>query len=61
MDQGATSHQPTFASFYFNRFELQLLIERAGLEVLDLWGSHDRRPLSLSSYNMIFVARGPST
>lgn len=42
---------------YFNRFELQLLIERAGLVVRDVWGSHDRRPLGPHSYNMIFITK----
>jgi ubiquinone/menaquinone biosynthesis C-methylase UbiE len=46
---------------YFNCFELQLLIEQAGFEVLDLWGSHDRQPPGPGSYNMIFVAAQPTS
>jgi hypothetical protein len=43
-------------SHYFNRFELQLLIEEAGFAVKHLWGDHRRNPLGPRSYNMIFVA-----
>jgi ubiquinone/menaquinone biosynthesis C-methylase UbiE len=42
---------------YFNRFELQLLIEQAGFIVRNLWGSHDKQPLGPRSFNMIFVAQ----
>lgn len=42
---------------YFNRSELQLLIEQAGFTVRDVWGGSDRQPLGSRSFNMIFVAQ----
>jgi len=42
---------------YFNRFELQLLIEQAGFTIRDLWGGPDRHPLGPRSHNMVFVAQ----
>ena len=47
----------TARNHYFNRFELQLLIERACFVVGPLWGSHDKEPLAPGSYSMIFAAR----
>ncbi len=46
-------------SRYFSRFELELLFEGAGLEVMHLWGGYDRQPFSASSRSMIFVCRKP--
>ena len=46
----------THCTHYFNRFELQLLIEQARFTVRDLWGDHNRQPLGSRSTNMIFVA-----
>lgn len=43
-------------SHYFGHFELQLLIEQAGFDITDLWGTQGRQPLGSRSYNMIFVA-----
>ena len=42
---------------YFTPLELRLLLESAGLEVVEVWGGHDKRPLRRDSDNMIFVAR----
>lgn len=42
---------------YFNRFELQLLIEGAGFQAEHLWGSHRSEPFTADSESMIFVAR----
>lgn len=47
----------TARNHYFGRFELQLLIEQAGLVVRDLWGGHNRQSLGPRTYNMIFVAK----
>lgn len=42
---------------YFTRFELQLLIEGAGLTVRDVWGGYDRSHLRSDSQKMILVAQ----
>jgi ubiquinone/menaquinone biosynthesis C-methylase UbiE len=42
---------------YFNRFELQLLIESAGFRLEHLWGGHRREPFTADSESMVFVAR----
>ena len=42
---------------YYNRFELQLLIEQAGFAVRDVWGGYVRQPLGPRSYSMIFAAQ----
>jgi len=41
---------------YFNRFELELLMEKAGFAVRHLWGSFDRQAFNSNSNSMIFVA-----
>lgn len=46
-------------SHFFGRFELQLLLEQGGFEVLYLWGSYDRQPFTGSSRSMIFVGKKP--
>lgn len=46
----------TSRQHYFNRFELQLLIEQAGFTIRDLCGGHDGQSLGPQSHNMIFVA-----
>jgi len=53
-----STHYSWDVRHYFNRFELQLLIEQAGFTISDLWGGPDRSPLGPRSYNMIFVAQG---
>ncbi|HUW31699.1 MAG TPA: class I SAM-dependent methyltransferase [Planctomycetota bacterium] len=42
---------------FFNRFELQLLLEQAGFQMNHLWGGYDRRPLGVHSRTMIFLAQ----
>ncbi len=42
---------------YFNRFELQLLMEQVGFTVRDPWGGPDRQPLGSRSFNMVYVAQ----
>ena len=42
---------------FFNRFELQLLLEQAGFQVKHSWGGYDRRPIGAQSRIMIFVAQ----
>lgn len=43
---------------YTFRFELQLLLERAGFEIVDLFGGYDGRPYD-GAGEIIFVARKP--
>jgi SAM-dependent methyltransferase len=45
---------------YTFRFELQLLLENAGFEVVDLFGGYDQRPYE-GTGEIIFVARKPTT
>jgi len=42
---------------FFNTFELQLLLEQAGFEIVHIWGGHDQQPIASTSNSMIFVAR----
>lgn len=42
---------------FFNIFELHLLLEQAGFEVVHTWGGYDRRGVKTTSRSMIFVAR----
>lgn len=46
------------ATRYTSRFELQLLLERAGLEIECLFGGYDKTPYD-GSAEIIFVARKP--
>ncbi len=41
---------------YFNRFELQFLLEQAGFGLKHLWGGYDKERLTAGSRSMIFVA-----
>jgi len=45
-----------FTVRYFFRFEVEHLLERCGLRVMDVFGSFDRTPLADESADMIFVA-----
>jgi len=42
---------------YFFRYEVEHLLARAGLEVVDLFGDFDRSPLTDDSPEMIFIAQ----
>ena len=42
---------------YFFRFEMELLLERAGFSVEDVYGTTDLEPYGVASDRMIFVAR----
>jgi hypothetical protein len=41
---------------YFFRYEVEHLLARCGLKVIELFGSFDRSPLEDNSPEMIFVA-----
>jgi SAM-dependent methyltransferase len=45
-----------FTVRYFFRFEVEHLLARCGLRVMDVFGSFDRTPLADDSADMIFVA-----
>ncbi|MFN0071772.1 MAG: class I SAM-dependent methyltransferase [Chloroflexota bacterium] len=49
-----------FSLRYFTRFELTLLLERAGFEVEALYGSYDLEPFAALSERLIAVARPQS-
>jgi SAM-dependent methyltransferase len=43
---------------WFTRFELELLLERAGWEVAELYGGYDLHPYGPTSERLLVVARG---
>jgi len=44
---------------YSHRFELELLLEKTGFEILSVWGGHDRCDFEAGSDRLIVVARKP--
>lgn len=59
VDEGGAVVQETFRDHqlrYLYRFEVQHLLGACGYEVVDVYGSFDRDPLSESSTEMIWVA-----
>ena len=57
MKLGATHRTAApFALRYIGRYELELLLERAGFARLQLYGSYDLEPFDADSERMIVVA-----
>jgi hypothetical protein len=58
--EGATVHERTFSMShrYTFRYELQLLLERVGFEVVDVFRDYDRNPYD-GTGEILAVARRP--
>jgi hypothetical protein len=45
---------------YSYRFELEHLLEKAGFEIRDVWGGHNREGFGEESPRLVIVARKPA-
>jgi SAM-dependent methyltransferase len=59
-DGTARKHVVEWPFRFTYRFEAELLLERAGLEVEHIWGGYRREPFRSSSEVMLLVARRPA-
>ncbi|UCC61952.1 MAG: class I SAM-dependent methyltransferase [Anaerolineae bacterium] len=61
-DKGGVVHRTTasFQVHFFFRYEMELLLTKAGFDLETLYGSYDLDPYDNDSERMIFVARAPT-
>jgi len=57
LDGSVQEHSYTFRMRWLFRWEAQLLLERCGFTILDIFGNYDRSPLTGESPMMLFVCR----